>query len=70
MRALTDYLKYLDKDVIAYHSMLSWRNEYEMYQRFKDIASSISNILTTKSNNLEEFLNRCAQPKPLSSQFM
>ena len=52
MRALTDYLKYLDKDVIAYHSMLSWRNEYEMYQRFKDIASSLSNTSKAKFNNL------------------
>ena len=34
VRALTDYLKYLDNDHLAYNSMLTWKHEYEMYERW------------------------------------
>ena len=34
VRALTDYLKYLDNDHLAYSSMLTWKHEYEMYERW------------------------------------
>ncbi len=32
--ALTSYLKYLDTDHIAYRSMLDWKSEYVMYERW------------------------------------
>ena len=34
VRALADYLQYLDRDPLTYQLMLSWRNEYELYQRW------------------------------------
>jgi hypothetical protein len=57
VRALTDYLKYLDNDHLAYHSMLTWKHEYEMYERWP---------LCSLCENLHRLVSFCLSEKLLA----